>query len=167
MAGRKCIVRRLGRLVGVLSMSTLLAGCTTSATGLEPSTADGGSEAALGSFDVASIGAPPATIRPTACQAGDHELFLGADLVDPATGMVVRLVIDPLDGPALRVYDSDAPFDRTVLFFREECSQFDMTLGETGTIVNNIVERTLELEVDCENELGATIRGRARAASCD
>ena len=42
-----------------------------------------------------------------------------------------------------------------------------MSLAETGTTVNNIVERRLELEVDCENEDGATIRGSAAAARCD
>ena len=116
---------------------------------------------------MASIGAPPGTISPASCIAGDHDLFLGADLVDPDTGLVVRLVIDPLQGPVLRIYDGDAPFDRSVLFFRDECTVFTMSLAETGTTVNNIIERHLELEVDCENEDGATIRGSAAAARCD
>ena len=79
----------------------------------------------------------------------------------------MRLVIAPLYGPALRIYDADAPFDRSVLFFRDECTTFEMELGETGATVNNIVERSLELQVDCENEDGATIRGSASVARCD
>ena len=54
-----------------------------------------------------------------------------------------------------------------MLFFRDECTTFEMELGETGATVNNIVERSLELEVDCENEDGATIRGSASVARCD
>ncbi len=54
-----------------------------------------------------------------------------------------------------------------MLFFRDECTTFGMELGETGTMVNNIVERRLELEVECENEDGATIRGSAAVARCD
>jgi hypothetical protein len=120
----------------------------------------------LGSFTVASIGAPPGTIEPTQCLAGDNELFLGVDLVDPATALVVRLVIDPLAGPALRVFDSDARFDRSVLFFRDECTVFTMDFGSTGWIVDDIIVRRIELEVECENEDGATIRGRVLAERC-
>ncbi|MEO7973204.1 MAG: hypothetical protein ABIU84_06410 [Thermoanaerobaculia bacterium] len=152
-----------------LAIAPLLLGCFSAAPGLGAATAGATPDREgdrLGNFAVASIGSPPGTIRPSACIVGDHELFLGADLVDPDTQLVVRLVVDPLAGPALRVYDSTEPFDRTVLFFRDECATFKMDLEETGTIVNNIVLRKLALEVDCENEEGATIRGNASAAEC-
>jgi hypothetical protein len=154
-------------LAGSILFSSSLPGCSSAATGLEAATAATESATRLGSFEVASLGAPRGTIAPATCVVGDHELFLGADLVDPDTNLVVRLVIDPLDGPALRVYDADAPFDRSVLFFRDECTTFGMELEETGSMVNNIVERRLELAVECENEDGATIRGSASAARCD
>lgn len=158
-------VRGAALAAGVV-VAFVLPGCFSSATGLAAThTADPGGR--LGSFDVASLGAPHGTIQPSTCVVGDHELFFGADLVDPDTNLVVRLVIDPLDGPALRVYDADAPFDRSVLFFRDECTTFGMDFAETGSMVNNIVERSLELEVECENEDGATIRGSASVASCD
>lgn len=158
---------RCAALAGGIVVAFGLPGCFSSATGLAAAHAAGEPGKRLGSFEVASIGAPRGTIAPATCVAGDHELFLGADLVDPDTHLVVRLVVDPLDGPALRVYDADAPFERSVLFFRDECTTFGMELGETGTMVNNIVERRLELEVECENEDGATIRGSAAVARCD
>lgn len=156
---------RCAALASGIVFASGLAGCLASAVGPAPATAAAGER--LGSFEVASVGAPPGTIRPSSCVVGDHELFLGADLVDPDTHLVVRLVIDPLAGPALRVYDTDEPFDRSVVFFRDECTAFGMDLAETGAMVNNIVERRLELEVDCENEDGATIRGSVTAADCD
>lgn len=164
---------RFAVFAGSLVFACGLGGCFSAATGLAAATAATAAGAAdmagprLGTFAVASLGAPPGTIAPATCIVGDHELFLGADLVDPDTQMVVRLVIDPLDGPAIRVYDADAPFDRSVVFFRDECTTFEMELAETGSMVNNIAGRRLELEVDCENEDGATIRGRASAAGCD
>ncbi len=163
--GMRCAVLAVG-IVGTAA----LPGCFAAATGLAAATGAGGPDGPgerLGSFDVASIGAPPGTIAPTTCIVGDHDLFLGADLVDRDSNLVVRLVIDPLAGPAVRVYDADAPFDRSVLFFRDECTTFGMELAETGSMVNNIVERSLELEIECENEDGATIRGSASAARCD
>ena len=158
-------------LLALLALPTLpLLGCASSSNpGLDSSTAGGKADPdapRLGSFTVASIGAPPGTIEPTQCLAGDNELFLGVDLVDPATRLVVRLVIDPLAGPALRVFDSGARFDRSVLFFREECTIFSMDFGSTGWIVDDIIVRRIELEVECENEDGATIRGRVSAERC-
>lgn len=158
---------RFAALAGSVVFASGLSGCLASATGMEPGTASADTGTRLGSFQVASLGAPPGTIAPASCIVGDHQLFLGADLHDPDTNLVVRLVIDPLDGPALRVYDADEPFDRSVLFFRDECTTFTMELDETGSMVNNIVERSLELEVECENEDGATIRGSVSAARCD
>lgn len=166
-ASRRRRGMRWAALAGSTFVASGLAGCLSSATGLEAATAAGDAGERLGSFEVASIGAPPGTIAPATCVVGDHELFLGADLVDPDSHLVVRLVIDPLDGPALRVYDADEPFDRSVLFFRDECTAFAIDLAETGSMVNNIVERRLELEVECENEDGATIRGSVTVARCD
>jgi len=157
---------------GVVLAPAIL-GCFSAAPGLAARSANGESGkavkpgGALGAFEVAAVGAPPGRIAPTSCVAGDHELFLGADLVDPGTKLVVRLVIDPLDGPAVRVYDAGAPFERSVLFFRDECSAFTMHLEPTGWIINDIIVRRLELSVECENEAGATIRGSVSAARCD
>jgi hypothetical protein len=163
--------------VAFLALAPLLVGCFSSAGGLGAASLSvhdggpaGGSDrptSPLGRFEVASLGAPHATIAPTSCLSGEHDVFLGADLFDPETHLVVRLAIDPLHGPALRVYDADEPFDRTVLFFRDECPIFDMTLERTGYMVNDIVIRSLDLEVECENEDGATIRGSATASRCD
>jgi len=168
MRKRKCWgSAHLPAIAAGIALAPALLGCFSAAPSLQAADGSGDPSERLGTFDVASIGAPPGRIAPQTCVAGDHELFLGADLVDPATNLVVRLVVDPLDGPALRVYDSGAPFDRSVLFFRDECTTFEMHLEPTGWIVNDIVVRRLELKVECENEAGATIRGSAAAARCD
>lgn len=126
-----------------------------------------GSASALGQFAITSPGGASGTVAPTSCTSGDRELFLGVDLTDERSGLVVRLVVDPLDGPVVRVYDRDAPFDRTVLFFRDECETFESSLEETGWIVNDVRVRRVTLDLDCENEEGAAISGRAHADHCD
>lgn len=127
----------------------------------------GASGPALGDFRVTSPGGARGTVTPTLCLAGDRELFLGADLIDERSGLVVRLVVDPLEGPLLRVFDREAPFERSVLFFREECEQFELSLEESGWEINEIPVRRLELAIDCESEEGAAIVGRADAGHCN
>lgn len=159
------------RFASVLVLAPAIAalGCFTTRPAAVAGEAGGstGSAIALGEFDVTSPGGASGTLTPTTCASGDRELFLGADLTDERSGLVVRLVIDPLDGPIVRVYDREAPFERTVLFFRDECDTFESSLEETGWIVNDIRVRRVTLALDCENEEGAAIAGRAHAEHCD
>ena len=122
--------------------------------------------AGIGRFEVSSAAVSRGVIVPTRCDAGDTEQYLGGDLQDEELGVAVRLVVDPLYGPALRVYDTRAPFERSVLFFEEECERFELSLEPTGEEVNSVIVRDFELDVDCENEDGATIYGHA-AGRCD
>jgi hypothetical protein len=128
---------------------------------------EGEAAASLGAFEVASAGGPRARIVPTACSSGDPSHFLGADLVDEGAQLVVRLVVDPLAGPAVRVFDLAAPFDRSVVYFREDCTTFTFSLEPTGWIINEVHVRRLDLELDCESEEGARIAGHASARACD
>ena len=143
----------------------LVAGCAAS-SGLSAGGDEGPPAEGIGRFEVSSVAVSRGIIVPTRCDSGDTEQFLGGDLLDESLGLSVRLVVDPLYGPALRVYDTRAPFERSVLFFEEECEKFDMSLEPTGEEVNSVIVRDLELDVDCENEDGATIYGRA-AARCE
>jgi len=156
--------RRGGAGIALGFLSLLLGGCMASSpTGRSGDAAPGDG---IGRFEVSSAAVSRGVIVPTRCEAGDHENFLGGDLRDDSLGITVRLVVDPLYGPALRVYDTSAPFERAVLFFEEECERFEMRLDRAGFRVDNASVRDLELEVDCENEDGATIFGRA-AARCN
>ena len=143
--------------------------CFSSAPALGPALAPatGGPAAPegapLGEFELSGDGLARGTIAPTKCTSGDLEQFLGADLIDETLGLVVRLVVDPLLGPALRVHSVEAPFERAILFFHEECERFEMSLTPTGWIVNDVYVRELVLDVDCVNEEGATLTGHATA----
>jgi hypothetical protein len=128
--------------------------------------AGGAATGTLGSFTASSPLLANATVAPTGCTSGDRQQFLGADFTDPASGLVVRLVVDPLDGPAVRLFDAADPFGRSVVLRRSECAVFRFSLDETGWKVNDVRDYRLSLELDCALADGTTVHGRASSTHC-
>jgi hypothetical protein len=120
----------------------------------------------LGSFALESGRLGHVTVAPNTCTAGDRQFFLGADFEDEKAGVVVRLVVDPLDGPAARVFASAAPFEKAAVFRRPECRVFLFSLDTTGWRINRIQDYRLTLELDCANTEGDSIIGKASVAHC-
>lgn len=119
----------------------------------------------LGSFTLGSQVLGDHTLAPSECTAGDHQLFLGADLSSASSPLVVRLVVDPLDGPAVRVFSSDAQFDRSVVFRRSECTVFHFSLERTGWRLNDVYDYRVTLQLDCSRE-GESLKGFASSTHC-
>lgn len=143
---------------------TLLAGCL-SGRPLGDSKAKTAEPTALGSFTVSSQVLGSQTFTPSGCTAGDRQFFLGADLMSPDSNLVVRLVVNPLDGPAVRVFSADAQFDRTVTFRRSDCSVFHFSLDSTGWRVNNVYDYSLTLQLNCSRP-GESLSGSASTTHC-
>ena len=157
-------MRRLVLLVFFLSMF-LCTGCF-SARAVGPASGSQGEGRTLGSFTVTSDRLGHLTVMPSVCTAGDRQLFLGADFEDEKTGIVVRLVVDPLDGPAARVFASGTPFEKTAVFLRSDCPVFHFSLDTTGWRINRIRDYRVTLDLDCSNGDGDVITGKASAAHC-
>jgi len=159
------------RWIPALLAIVLNVGCFSSQpwTGLGPMAQGAGSgekeRQALGSFTVASDRVGDATVTPFGCEAGGRQHFLGADFPDERSGVVVRLVVDPLDGPAVRVFATDARFEKTFVFRRAECRTFHFSLSSTGWRINDIEDYKLSLEVDCERS-GESVRGQLSTTHC-
>jgi hypothetical protein len=151
--------RTLARLA-VLAGVPLLASCLTSAP-----VDEGSAGRPLGSFSVSSPRFGTQTLAPSVCTAGDRQFFLGADLASPDSHLVLRLVVDPLDGPAVRLFAAQAPFDRTVVFRRADCRVFHFSLDTTGWRVNDVVDYRFTVELDCTRQ-GETLAGRASSTHC-
>jgi hypothetical protein len=124
------------------------------------------SHAPLGSFAISGPTLGPQTVAPTSCAAGEHQVFLGVDLVDEGAGIVTRLVVDPATGPVVRVFKAASPFDATVLFHRTECRVFHFSLDSTGWRIDHIDELEVSLELDCQLPSGDSIVGTARDRGC-
>lgn len=166
------LVRRLGNcrfapsigksLVLAASLSLPCSGCFTS----QPFSDDGKSTGPLGAFQLSSAAMGSRTISPGACLAGDRGFFLGADFVDATAGVVVRLAIDPVDGPAIRVFDRSAEFDKSVVFRRSECRTFHFSDESTMWRINDVQDYKVTLELDCSNKTGDSLAGKASASHC-
>lgn len=128
--------------------------------------ASGATPGVLGSFTVSSPLLGDATVAPTECAAGDFHQFLGGDFSDPGTGLVVRLVVDPLDGPAARVFDASDPYHRSVVLRRSECAAFHFSLEWTGLTINDFRDYRLSLDLDCVLADGTTVHGSASTTHC-
>ena len=120
----------------------------------------------LGTFSVSGPALGARELLPGKCSTGQRELFLGFDLRDERAGTVVRLVVDPANGPVVRVFETAAPFDKTVLFHRSECRVFHFSVDSTGWRINRVDQLRVSLELDCELPSGDRIAGRAQDPGC-
>ena len=154
---------RLGLLVAV-GAAPLLASCLAGRPAAEPGPGVAGG-AALGSFAVSSRQLGEATLAPSECTAGDRQLFLGADLTSPGAPLGLRLAVDPLEGPGVRVFATDAPLEKAVVFHRSDCTVFRFSLDATGWRVNDVNDYRLALEIDC-GRVGERVRGSASSTHC-
>jgi hypothetical protein len=144
----------------LLCLSPLLSGCLSTKPVLPVS-----DQQALGSFTVSSPSLSQTMLAPSSCAAGDRQFFLGADFEDKGSGLVLRLVVDPLEGPAVRVFTSAAPFDNSIVFRRSECKVFHFSLDTTGWRINRIYDYRITLQIDCARN-GESIQGNASATHC-
>jgi len=159
---------RLSRLDRAIVLSAFLfVGCFSS----QPVTSDGqksgaGESQPLGSLKLSSAALGQLTLLPTSCTAGGRQLFLGADFTDEAAGIVARLVVDPLEGPAVRVFASATPFDRSIVFRRPDCRAFHFSLESTGWRINRIDDYQVTLDLDCWGEGRDSIAGKVSSTHC-
>lgn len=151
-------------LVTVLLGGSVLTGCLTGRPGGGANLA-AAPPASLGSFTVTSGILGDHVMTPSACTAGDRQLFLGADFNDSAGGLVIRLVVDPLDGPAVRIFSSEAPFDKSVVFRRSDCASFHFSIDATGWRINDLNDYRISLELDCSRP-GESVKGSAATTHC-
>ena len=150
------------RLVGVLIAFTFASsGCLLSRRGGEQPA----EPQSLGTFALSSDSLGHVSLAPASCSAGDRQFFLGADFEDDKNGLVVRLVIDPLYGPAVRVFSQAKPSEDTRVVRREDCRVFQFSLDSTAWRINRVQDYGVSLELDCVRE-GDAITGHVSAEHC-
>ncbi len=125
-----------------------------------------GRSASLGSFRSSGPVLGARVLAPKICTTGEGQQFLGFDLYDEDSGVVARLVVDPVNGPVARVFDAKAPFDRSVVFRRSECRTFHFSIDATGWRIDRIDELRVSLELDCTLPSGDAITGSAHDDGC-
>jgi hypothetical protein len=153
-------------LAAALTLAIMTVGCFSSQFTPPDRKGAAGEPQSLDPFDFSSAALGHWLISPSSCTAGDRELFLGADLFDDSAAVVIRLVVDPLDGPAVRVFAKAAPFENSVIFRRSECRVFHFSLESTGWRINEVQDYRLSLDLDCASKNGDTIKGRVSVNHC-
>ncbi len=105
-------------------------------------------------------------MKPSVCIAGQHFVFWGADLVEEKTGLTVRLVIDPLSGPAVRVMrfnDLEAP---SFVVGRANCRKLKADVKRVGSMINGIDVVKVDLDLDCATTDGDSVVGKVSTDEC-
>ncbi len=144
-----------------LPLAILLATSCFSGLGGIPSVQSG----ATGSFSVTSKTFGDQTLTPSDCASGDRQFFLGGDFSSSTSPLVLRLAVDPVSGPAVRLFSADAPWEHSIVFRRSDCAAFHFTLDSTGWRINDVYDYRFTLQLDCRRA-GEAISGSASSAHC-
>jgi hypothetical protein len=105
------------------------------------------------------------TLKPSACRSGEHQLFLGADFLN-SQGITTRLIVDPTGAASLRFFAAAHPLDPGVLFRRQDCGRFGLSLDRTGWKINDVYDLHVSLDFDCRDASGDTAAGHLATDHC-
>lgn len=100
--------------------------------------------------------------RPDLCLSGEHEQFFGFILGSNEGEVVLRAVLDPLDGPGLRLSTPEG----TGIFRPDLCERLELDVAPTGWRVNEIQDLSGRLDVSCSTPDGASIEGSVEVRHC-
>jgi hypothetical protein len=99
------------------------------------------------------------------CRSGDREYFLGVDLADRGEKAAVRVLIDPMDGPRLRVVLEGTGGRKSMALGPSSCRRLEARIEPTGWRVNRVRDFDGSLEADCTGE-GLEVVAHVRFAHC-
>lgn len=106
----------------------------------------------------------PLVWKPDSCRTGEIEQFFGFVLGASGSPVVVRAVLDPLDGPGLRLTGLEGTSPQVV---REaDCRTLDLRVQPTGWIVNDFRDVSGTLEVSCTLDGGVSLEGNLAISHC-
>ena len=150
----------------IFLLALLLSGCGMSSVLREAK--DVANPSVVGELTVRAPRGEPVAWRPDACLSGEHEQFFGFILRSDGSPVVLRAVIDPLDGPGLRVVGLEGrPAWSSGLVVRPDaCERLDLVVEPTGWRVNDIQDLSGTLDVRCTTADGASLEGSVEVRHC-
>jgi hypothetical protein len=138
----------------------LTAGCVGTTVGGAP--ASGEAPGVAG----ATLAVGQQRYRLEACRSGDLAHFLGVDLEDRQGGAVVRLVIDPIDGPRVRLVHGRGEARQRLDLVPSRCRRFEADVRPTGWIVNTVRDVSGSVDAECPGDPGPAVSLHARFSHC-
>jgi hypothetical protein len=148
----------------VLFVTLSLAGCASSSAVSHPAPSGPSNVVA---FAGPTLGAGKQELYANNCHSGGALGFRGADIFDDRTKevLVLRLVIDPLEGPAVRLF-KDSETGPSVVLRKSDCRTFAYELEGTGSLVNFVPEVRVSLQLDCRGSKGDSVVGNVELPAC-
>jgi hypothetical protein len=77
----------------------------------------------------------------------------------------LRLAIDPLTGPAVRMM-KESETDPSIIVRPRNCRTFEYKLESTGRSVNSVTEVRVSLRLDCRSKAGDYLVGNVELPEC-
>ncbi len=151
-------------LILVLAL-LLLSGCGLSSALREAK--DVANPSVSGELAVRAPQGEPVAWKPGACLSGEHEQFFGFILVSEGpdgSPVVLRAVVDPLDGPGLRFVG--LPGTAGMVFRPEMCERLELVVEPTGWRVNDFQDLSGRLDVSCRTADGGSVEGSVEVRHC-
>ncbi len=100
------------------------------------------------------------------CASGDIDRFVGFDFLSTHDEGHLRVVLEPIDGPAVRwTYGAGSVQERTVLR-RADCARLDVDAQPTAWEVNDVREVAGYVDLQCVSPDGLHIEGRIAVDHC-
>lgn len=147
---------------GILILAVLLSGCGLSTALREAN--DVASPTVEGELAVRAPEGETVGWRPDACRSGEHEQFFGFILGADGSPVVLRAVVDPLDGPGLRIVGLEGADGWVVR--PDMCDRLDLVVEPTGWRVNEFQDLSGTLDVSCTTADGASVEGSLEVRHC-
>lgn len=145
----------------IVILAVLLSGCGMSSALREAK--DVANPSVSGELSIRGPQGEPVVWKPDACLSGEHEQFFGFILGSNGSPVVLRAVIDPLDGSGLRVTGLEG--SSGVVFRPSQCERLELIVERTGWRVNEMQDLSGRLDVSCATE-GGTVEGSVEVRHC-
>ena len=100
------------------------------------------------------------------CRSGDREYFLGVDLEDETNHAFLRLLVDPMDGPRVRVAYGSGNARRNVILGPSSCRQLDARIQPSGWRVNRVRDFSGSLDAECTTDTGLDVQAHISFTHC-
>jgi hypothetical protein len=154
---------RRHRLLSVLAVlgAAALAGCS-----LIKETQQVLNPTVAGEVIIRAAPGEPVTWTPAFCQTGEIEQFFGFILGGSGSPVVVRAVLDPLDGPGLRITGVEGTSPYGFVVRPADCRVLDLRLQATDWRVNELRDVNGSLDVSCTLKDGLSLEGSVEVSHC-
>lgn len=103
---------------------------------------------------------------PDRCVSGDVALFAGFDFLSSHDDAQLRVVLEPIDGPAVRWTSGAAGAQERTVLRRADCARLDVDVQPTAWQVNDVREFAGHVDLQCTSADGTRFEGRIAVDHC-